>query len=145
MCSLSSKEVFRSRFFCWNATSILWGSLKCLIPSFKIIVQLKNCRDISTPVAVIWSRPNRDQSFVEHFLVALHHKLVSTSNQVKIIFVIKVVYFFFSKEETSSTRTYTPSTHLLRIRPHQITHWSFMGHFLLSIDCLNLIKSFNAW
>lgn len=44
----------------------------------QVFVQFHDGGYISTTVVVIWSRPHRDQFFIKHVLVPLHHQLVGS-------------------------------------------------------------------
>lgn len=60
-------------------------------PSVKVFVELQDRRHISTPVTIIWSRPNSDQVLVrKHVLIPLHHQLVCPGYELQSIHMIEL-------------------------------------------------------
>ena len=70
----------------------------------KMIVKLKNGRNVPTSVTVVRGAPNSYNHVVEHQFVALHGKLVSTSNQIDSVVVRKRFGDVSAEKETCPTR-----------------------------------------
>jgi hypothetical protein len=57
----------------------------------QVLVQLQDGRDIAASVAVVGRRPDGHQSVVEHGLVALHHKLMRSADQLDVVRLIELL------------------------------------------------------
>jgi len=125
---------------CWNASRILRSSLENLERSVEILVKLEDRCNVAAPIAIIGSRPYRDQRFIEHELVTFHYELMCSADQIDIVCVIECCDNVSSEKIASSTRTQAPSIHFFGIRPQQIAHRPFVRHLLFPVDQTNLIK-----
>ena len=116
----------------------------------EVLVELEDGRHIPTPVAVIRRRPNShetlgsDLSAVvllrEHGLVALHHKLVGSRDEVDVVDLVELGDHVRSEQIARATRRESPPFYVLRIRPHEIAHGTVMRNFLLSVNRTNLMR-----
>lgn len=75
----------------------------------------------------------------------LHDQLMCSCNQSQAVIVIKCFGNVLSKGVTSTARRDAPAAPVIGVRPQQITHGSFVGDFLDSIQGPNLIKGINRW
>lgn len=124
-------------------------NLKFFLTSF---LYFHNSCQIIASVAIIRSTPNCHQVFIlkikkiKYFKpinITLLNKLMGPRNQIDSVNVTKVISNFWSKYPTSASCINGPIFNIFRIRPHQITEWSFMRDFYLSIYCSDLINCLN--
>ena len=90
------------------------------------------------PVAIVGCRPDCDQLFIEHELVAFHDKLMCPCNKLHFIGLAEMLADVASKQVACTSRTQTPAFYVLGITPQQITHCAIMRHFLFSVYCADL-------
>jgi len=121
-----------------------FASSWCRVKDQEIMVHLLiNLHDtcfVSTPVAVVRCREDSDNRFVMTPIVPVHHQLMRPRNEFKIICVIEVLRDVLAKCEACTSRRNTPAMSVIWVRPQEIAHWSFVGHFNLSINLSNLIE-----
>ena len=112
-----------------------------------VLIHLHNRRLVSATVAVIRSRPHRNQIVVEHALVTLHRELVRTHDATQIVRFVKLPlnahaqrhlqHLIHSEETTRAARRLVPALPtrtLFGIAPQQITHGSLVRHFLETVQ-----------
>lgn len=73
--------------------------------------------------------------------MALHHELVSSADQINVVFPIEFLDDVDTKEVAGTTGTYHPPNDVVRIAPHKVCHGAIMGNFLLSVNHSDLIQS----
>lgn len=105
----------------------LKGLLQCLI-------EFHNRSHISTTVVIIWSRPNSHQFLIKHVLVALHYKLMGPGDQRYTVILAECVHWFFAEDETGAPLGGRPALDLIRIGPHHIAHYAFLGDLFYTFD-----------
>lgn len=112
--------------------------------ALQVFVDIQVGGDIATAVAVVGSRPHRDQVLIlEPVLEAIHHQLVSAGDQVEVIDVVELQRHLPSEQPAGATRRHGPGLEVFGVCPHQITERAFMGDFHASVDKSNLVKSLN--
>lgn len=79
-------------------------------------------------------------SIAAHYL---HHQLVSTRDQGEAVIMVEGFRDILSKRISCTTRRNPPSTAVVRVRPQQITHGTFMGDLLYSVQGTDVIQSVN--
>ena len=62
------------------------------------------------------------------------------SDQLCAVLGIEYFHSVLPEYVARSSRGHSPAFDLLRIRPHEITHWSLVGHLLLSVYGLDLVE-----
>ena len=92
------------------------------------------------PVAIVWCRPDSENSLVEMPFVALHDQLMSSTNHLNIICSIELTDNIASKQISCSSWWHSPSLGVLWVTPEEITHGSIMGNLLLPVYCSDLVK-----
>ena len=112
-----------------------------------VLVHLHNRRLVSATVAVIRSRPHRNEIVVEHALVTLHRELMRTHDATQIVGPVKLplnahaqrhLQHLIHSEETARAAwrfvPTLPTRTLFGIAPQQIAHGSFVRHFLETVQ-----------
>lgn len=59
--------------------------------ALEVFIDLQDRSHITTSVAVVGSRPDRDQALAEPVLEAIHNELMRTGDELKVIDVIELV------------------------------------------------------
>jgi len=128
----------------WYFTLVIRYRSKNLEILLQILVKSKNSSYVTTSVAIVRSRPNSYQLFVEHEFVPVMNKLVSARDDFQIIDCDELFCHATSEQPSSSSRGYLPSFDILRIRPHQIAEVSLVRYFLVPVDGSDLVQSTNV-
>jgi len=126
----------------WFSTT--WGWVKLQKRIFKLIVKFHNGGLISTAIAVVGSRKDSDDVSIMTPVVPFHYKLMGSRDQSYTVRVVKSLGNILTKSISSSTRRNSPTPTVIRIRPEQITHRTFVRHFLEPVQCSYMIQSVNA-
>jgi len=114
---------------------------ECILHLF---VKLHDCSLISASITIVGSTKNRhDVSFMAP-VVALHDKLMSSSDKSKSVVVVELIRNILAEGISSASRRKTPSRSIIGIRPEKITHGAFVGNFLNSIKSSDVIKSIDG-
>ena len=92
------------------------------------------------PVAIVWCRPDSENSLVEMPFVALHDQLMSSTNHLNIICSIELTDNIASKQISCSSWWHSPSLGVLWVTPKKITHGTIMRNLLLPVYCSDLVK-----
>ena len=108
-------------------------------------IYLHDTSFVSTSITIVWCREYRHNLLLVTPIIAGHHQLMSSCYCFKAILLNELVRNVLSKCIPSSSRRYTPSSSVVRIRPKQITHWSFVRYFLDTINFSYLIKRVKTW
>ena len=106
-----------------------------------LFVYLHYASLISATVAVIRCRENSHYGFLMIPIEAVHHQLMSSSDQFQAVSMIEVLRYVLPKCEPGSSRRYSPAVPVVRVRPEQIAHWSFVRHLYLPVYCPDLVES----
>jgi hypothetical protein len=65
-----------------------------------------------------------------------------SADQIDIVSLVEFFNDILAEQVTSSSwGSCVASSVVLRVRPHEVAHWSIMRYFLFSIDSFDLIKS----
>ena len=101
----SSQEVFRSGFLggFGDTAGLLRSCLEDLVELCEVLIELEDRSHVTASIAVVWCRPYGDECFVKHFFVAFHHKLMSSRNQFRAIFLIKDFAAVLTKDVASAS------------------------------------------
>ena len=70
---------------------------------------------------------------------------MSTRDQVDVVDVVEFGRDFGSEQPSSSSRRHSPSLNVLRVGPHEVAEWSFVGNFHSSVDKSHLIDGLDLW
>jgi hypothetical protein len=128
-------------FLCGHVSNFLWSSFEDFVVFIEVFIDFKNGSTVAASVAVIRCTPHSYELVVEDRIVALHHQLMSPRNETQIVLSIEFLNYICTKEITSTSSTDLPAKSVsIRITPHEVAHWPVLRHFLLPIECPNLIK-----
>lgn len=158
----SSQEVLASATSTgWNCTLILWNSAEYAELWVQILTDVHDGCNITTAIAVIWSRPNGNNGLLgevilnplakrvlgnkETYLVAFIDQLMSARNKPQAIDVVEFSCDLVTKEPASTTWRDGPGIDILGIRPDQVAESAFMGNFLSTSNDTDLIDSADFW
>ena len=108
-------------------------------------IYLHDTSFVSTSITIVWCREYCHDLLLVTPIIASHHQLMSSCYCFKAILLNELVRNVLSKCIPSSSRRYTPSSSVVRIRPKQITHWSFVWYFLDTVNFSYLIKCVKTW
>mmetsp|Transcript_20055 Transcript_20055/g.51700 ORF Transcript_20055/g.51700 Transcript_20055/m.51700 type:complete len:279 (+) Transcript_20055:173-1009(+) len=134
------QEVVRCRLLSRHSTRLLWCCLEYFVVLVEVLVELEDRCHVATPVAVVRRGPHRDERVVEHVLIALHHQLVRTCDQIDLVRLVKLRHYVSPEQVACSARTQAPAVDILRIGPHQIAHGAIVRHLLLAVDHAHLVE-----
>lgn len=70
----------------------------------------------------------------------VHHELMRTGDQLEAIRMVEILRYVLSEGEAGTSRRDTPSMTLVRIRPQQVTHRTFVRNLDLPVDLTNLLQ-----
>mmetsp|Transcript_8049 Transcript_8049/g.11946 ORF Transcript_8049/g.11946 Transcript_8049/m.11946 type:complete len:247 (+) Transcript_8049:462-1202(+) len=110
---------------------------------FDAVVDLHNSSLVTATITVVGGRENSHDTLIVLPLVPFHHKLMSSSNKTQPIDVRELLCNVLTKRVSCSSWAYSPSKAIVRIGPHQITHWPLVGNFLHTIQFPRVVKGVN--
>ena len=105
-----------------------------------LFVNLHYASFVAAAIAVIRCRENRHNGFLVIPIEPIHHKLVSSGNQFQVVSMVEVLRYVLAESEAGSSRRYTPAVSVVRVRPEQVAHGSFVRHLDLPVDGAYLIE-----
>jgi hypothetical protein len=91
------------------------------------------------------TRKNGDDIPILRPVVALHDQLMSSCHQSQAIVVVECLRDILPKCVTGATRRDAPSTSIVRVRPEEVAHGTFMGNLLYAIQSTDVVKSVYTW
>lgn len=68
-----------------------------------------------------------------------------TSNQLQVIDMTEICCDLGTKDPSCTTSVDSPILNILRVTPHQVAEWTFVGNLNAPIDGSNLIDSLDLW
>jgi hypothetical protein len=78
-------------------------------------------------------------------LVALHDELMRSCNKVDVVCMAKLGYDIATEEVAGTAGRHRPTSDLIGVAPHEVTHSTIVGHFLLSVETTDFIKGIDRW
>ena len=99
-----------------GAAADLWRSLKDLKVFIQVLIKLEDGGDVAAPIAVVGRRPDSHERVGEHVLVALHHELMRTGDELDGIRRVELLHHITTKEVARTARREAPSINILRQR-----------------------------
>ena len=105
-----------------------------------MFVKLHHSSFIATAVAVIRSTEDRYNVLVMGPVVAISDKLMSSRNKIKSVLLIVLLRNVLTEGISSTSWRHAPTTSVVRIRPQEVTHGSFMRNLLHSVQFLYLVE-----
>lgn len=80
-----------------------------------VFTKLKDSGNIAAAVAIVWSRPDSDDTAIKHLFVSLHNKLVGPRYKRQAVEMVELFDDIAAEEEPSPTRTQPPAFDLIWI------------------------------
>lgn len=95
---------------------------------------------------IVRGAKQRDQLPLCKELVPVFHHLVSSADQVYVVFLVKRCHYFLTKCETHSSIVLTPALYIfVGIGPEEVTQQSRVWNISRSHYSLNLLKTAQFW
>lgn len=136
---MCSKEIVGS-----SARNVGLASSRCGVEHQEIVVHvfvhLHNTRLVTATVTVVGCRKDRHHLLFVTPVVSRHDQLVRSCHGLQSVFLIKLLGDVLTKRIASTTWRNTPARAVVRIRPKQIAHRPFVGHFDHAVDVANLVE-----
>lgn len=145
LASMGSQEVIWSSSVDVSKLVLLWSWVELEESVLHEFIDLHDGGLITASVAVVWSWENSDNISVVRPIITVHYKLMCSSDELQVIWMIELLWDILSKRVTSTSWRNTPTASIIWIRPQKITDWTFMRDFHVSIELLDLIKSIDTW
>ena len=108
-------------------------------------VNFHDCSFVAAPVTIVRSREHRHDVPIMRPIVPVHYKLMRSCYKLQIVWMIELLADILTKRVTSTSWRNTPTTPIIRIRPKEITYWTFSWHFHNPIELVDLVKSIDWW
>ena len=124
------------------------NSFRCLVPQsvedverfLQLVAHVQDRCHVTASVAIVRSRPHRDQVLVsEPVLESVHHELVSSCDERNVVDVVELRRDLGAEEPSSSSWGHCPGVNVFRIRPHEVAERSFVGDLHSSVDESDLV------
>ena len=112
---------------------------------FHELINLHDGGLVTASVAVVRGREHRDDIPVVRPVVAVHHKLMCSCDQLQVIRVVELLRDILTERVSCTSWRDTPTASIIWIRPQEITDWPLMRNLHDSIELLNLIESIDTW
>lgn len=97
------------------------------------LVHFHDGRLVTATVAVIWRGEHGDHVPVVRPVVAVHYQLVGASYQLQVVRVVELFRYVLAEGVACTSWRDAPTHFVFRVRPQQVTHWSVMRHFNLTV------------
>jgi len=125
---------------------VLWRCIEDVEISLPSITDFQHTRHVPAPIAIIGSAPYRAEAIIIQHLISLLAELVRTEYMCHRIDVQKLLDHLSAEGIARPSWTETELIPLrIRIAPHQVSHWYFVGYFPKAINNFDLIYAMNAW
>ena len=121
----------------------LRGGSKLLEISLQILIELEDGSNVAAAVAVVGCGPDGNERVIEHRLIAVHHKLVCSADQVYFVLTVEFLDNVATEQVAGTSGADGPANRVIGVRPHQITHSAVVRHFLFPVDGTDLVKRVN--
>lgn len=111
---------------------------------FHELVDGHNCSLVTAAVAVVRRTKHCDYVAVVGPVVTLHHKLMGTGDSCQVVGVVELLRNILAETVSSTSWRNTPAASIIRVRPQQVAHGTFLWHLLNSVELSNLVESVDA-
>jgi hypothetical protein len=95
-------------------------------------------------ITIVRRRENRDDVPILTPIVSVHDKLMCSCDQRQTVVVVECFGDILAECVACSTRTDSPSTSIIGVAPEEITHGSFMGDFLDTVEGSDVVEGVDA-
>mmetsp|Transcript_99434 Transcript_99434/g.256998 ORF Transcript_99434/g.256998 Transcript_99434/m.256998 type:complete len:343 (+) Transcript_99434:194-1222(+) len=106
----------------------------------EVLVDLHDGGLVAAAVTVIRCGEDRDDVPVMAPVVALHHKLVRTSDQLQAIRVVELFRDVLAEGVACAARRDAPAAAVVGVGPEQVAHGPLVGHFLDSVELADVVE-----
>ena len=134
-------EIIRNSLLCWFCSLISWRRVKRDDVLFACLVNFHDCSLVATTITIIWGTEQGNNLFIVSILKSIHDQLVSSHDLRKLIYMIKLLRTILPECVSRPARRDAPTAPIVWIRPDQVTQWSFVWHFHLTLQILYVINS----
>mmetsp|Transcript_33159 Transcript_33159/g.72296 ORF Transcript_33159/g.72296 Transcript_33159/m.72296 type:complete len:219 (+) Transcript_33159:322-978(+) len=110
-----------------------------------MLVDLHDCRLIATTVAVVGRGEDGDDVAVVAPIIAFHHKLMGTGDELEPISVVELLRNVLTECVARSARRYAPAATIIGVRPKQVAHWALVGNFLDAVELPDVVQGVQRW
>ena len=100
---------------------------------------------VSTSVAVVWRREDRDNIAILRPVVTLHNQLMSSSDQRKTVVVVERFRDILAERVSRTSWRYSPSAAVIWIGPEEIAHWAFVRNLLNTVESSDVVQGIDGW
>ena len=136
-----SQEIGHKGFIRDGFGRLVLESMEDLERSIKLFVYIQQRSLVSAPVAVVGSRPDCDEVLVlEPVLIALHHKLVSSCDEIDVVDMIEFLGNYRAIEPSCSSGRHSPSINIFWIGPHEVAERTHVRDLLSSVNESGLVE-----
>ena len=91
--------------------------------TFHEFVNLHDSSFITASVAIIWGGKDSDYIALVCPVVSVHDQLMGSCNPCEVVWVVELLWNVLAERVTSTSRTDTPTTSVIRIGPEKIADW----------------------
>lgn len=110
-----------------------------------MLINLHNRRLVTTSVAVVWRRENRDNIAILGPVVTLHHQLMSSRHQSQTVVMVEGFRDILSERVSRSSWGYSPSAAVIWIGPEKIAHWALVWNLLNTVESSDVVQGVDGW
>jgi len=103
------------------------------------LIQLHDGGLIAASVAIVGSAEDGYNVLFMAPIIAFHYKLMCTGDQSQTVNVVEMLRDVLAEGVASTSRRWSESNSVVRIRPQQITHGTVVWHFSYAIELPYLI------
>lgn len=108
-------------------------------------VDRQDGRHIAAAIAVVWSRPDRDEGLVKEELEALLHELVRAADELYAVGLVKLLDSILAKEEPRAARRDAPvGDAVVGVGPQELAHGAVVRHLLLAVEGADVVEVVDA-
>lgn len=110
-----------------------------------MLINLHDRRLVTTSVAVVWRREDRDNITILRPVVTLHNQLMSSSDQRETVVVVERFRDILAKRVSRTSWRYSPSAAVIWIGPEEIAHRALVGNLLNTIESSDVVQGIDGW
>ncbi len=107
-----------------------WSRIKLQERVLEVLINLHDCGLVTASVTVIRRRENRHDVLLVAPVISLHDELMRACDEGKTVVVVKLLRDVLAKGIASTAGGNTPAHAVVRVRPQQIAHGTFVRDLL---------------
>jgi len=105
-----------------------------------LLVDFHDSGLVAAPVAVVWRRKDRHDLLLVTPVVAVHDELVGARDRLQPVLLVELRRHVHAEGVSGAAGAHPPPLTILRVRPKQVTHWSFMRDLLNAVKFPDIIE-----